>query len=92
MAIKWQVRKIAEEQGITVSQLADAADIAPGTATALWHGRPLRADLPILERVCNVLKCTPGDLLVLEPEEEKGHEAMHGNVTINNSSPLPMAA
>jgi DNA-binding Xre family transcriptional regulator len=92
MAIKWQVRKIAEEQGITVSQLADAADIAPGTATALWHGRPLRADLPILERVCNVLKCTPGDLLILEPEGANGDEVFYGDVTVNSSSPLPMAA
>lgn len=90
MAIKWQVRKIAEKQGITVSQLADAADIAPGTATALWHGRPLRADLPILERVCVALNCEPGDLLILERERSNGDEAFRGDVLVNSSSPLPV--
>ena len=83
MAIKWQIRKMAEEKGLTVSQLAEQASIAPGTATALWHGRPLRADLPILERVCLILDCTPGDLLVLEKK---------GNDVVNSSSPLPLAA
>jgi putative transcriptional regulator len=83
MSIKWQVRKLAENRGLTVSQLAEQASIAPGTATSLWHGRPLRVDLPTLERICTLLNCTPGDVLVLEQEGSNG---------VNSSSPLRLAA
>jgi DNA-binding Xre family transcriptional regulator len=67
--IRWRVREIAEQRGIaSAAQLAERAQVAQNTATSLWYGRPLRVDLPTLERVCRALACTIGDVLVLEED------------------------
>ena len=64
MALRWTVEEAARRVGITkASQLAEQAGLAPGTATDLWYGRPLRIDLATLQKVCNALQCTPNDLL-----------------------------
>jgi len=69
----WKVKEVALRQGITSAvQLAEQADIAIGTATALWYGRQTRVDLPILGRVCRALKCVPSDILEYTPEDIRG--------------------
>lgn len=69
--IKWRVQELARQKGIdSAPQLAKAAGIAPGTATGLWYGRQMRVDMPTLERICNLLECDPGDVLVREEVDE----------------------
>lgn len=71
----WKVREVAVARGISsATQLAERADIAIGTATALWYGRQTRVDLPILSRVCKVLQCTPSEILVYTPDERRQRE------------------
>ena len=65
---KWRVREVAMKQGLTSMLLADRAGINKNTATALWHGRPTRVDLPTLERICNALQCRVEDILELVDE------------------------
>jgi DNA-binding Xre family transcriptional regulator len=74
-AIRWNVQHIAKERGIeSVSQLAEALKVAPGTATDLWHGRVTRIDLGTMLKVCIALKCTPGDVLLLEGDTSEGNK------------------
>jgi DNA-binding Xre family transcriptional regulator len=69
----WKVKEVALRRGITSAvQLAEQADIAIGTATALWYGRQTRVDLPILGRVCKVLRCVPSEILEYTPDEIRG--------------------
>ena len=69
----WKVKEVALERGITSAvQLAELADIAIGTATALWYGRQTRVDLPILGRVCKALRCVPSEILEYTPDEIRG--------------------
>lgn len=69
MALKWTVQEAARRVGITkASQLAERVGIAPGTATDLWYGRPLRIDLATLQKLCDALQCTPNDLLGVNPD------------------------
>jgi DNA-binding Xre family transcriptional regulator len=66
-AIKWNVQEVAKRHGIeSAPQLARAAGIAPGTATGLWYSRQLRVDVPTLQRICDLLQCSPGDVLIRE--------------------------
>lgn len=70
-AIRLNVQNVARRRGIqSVSQLMDILKVAPGTATNLWHGRVTRIDFGTLLEVCLALKCTPGDVIVLESEED----------------------
>lgn len=62
---EWKVKEVAERKGIrSAVQLAELVDIANGTATSLWYARPTRFDLPILDRLCDVLDCEPWEILV----------------------------
>lgn len=73
----WNVREIAVERGVTSAvELAKRADIAIGTATALWYGRQTRVDLPILSRVCKALGCTPDQILIYTPDNKRVSEAV----------------
>jgi DNA-binding Xre family transcriptional regulator len=65
------VREVANDRGITtITALAEKADLAYDTARDLWHGRMQRVDRDVLQRVCLALRCTPGDLLVLDEVEK----------------------
>ncbi len=88
--IRWNVQKVAKERGIqSTIALADRLGVAYNTAIALWYGRQLRIDMGILEKVCRVLQCQPGDILEYVPDEDEGNNeslilveprrVMHGN-------------
>lgn len=62
-----RVKEVMDRQGITVRELADRAHITYNTANALYRGYQTRVDLPILDRVCEVLDVQPGDLFVRLP-------------------------
>ena len=65
--VRWKVRQQAEAQGWNIGRLAEEAKIAYSSALDIWHGRARRIDLAVLNRVCNALKCTPGDVFDYEP-------------------------
>ena len=64
-----RVKEVMDRQSITVRDLAKRADIAYNTANALYRGYQTRIDLPILDRVCEVLGVQPGDLFVRQLDE-----------------------
>ncbi len=65
-----QTGKVLRERGISVRQLALEADIVYNTALNMSRGAATRVDLPVLDRICKVLKVQPGDLLVWVPDPE----------------------
>jgi len=73
--IKWRVREVALQKGLTSMQLAELAGINKNTATALWHGRPTRVDIPTLERLCKALECRIEDILEQTEEWRAAHIA-----------------
>jgi DNA-binding Xre family transcriptional regulator len=68
----WKVKEIAEARGIkSALQLAEAADIAPGTATSYWYNRPTRIDFPTLGKLLATLDCGIADLLEYDREKNE---------------------
>lgn len=73
--MRWNLRMKAAEQGIWKStemrrRLADAGlEISAGKMSALWTGTPTTIRLDDLDIICDVLDCTPSDLLIREPEK-----------------------
>lgn len=69
---RWNIQEVARARGVSSAlQLGEKAGLAQGTATSLWHGRPLRLDLGTLARVCQALECRPNDVLIMEESEPK---------------------
>jgi DNA-binding Xre family transcriptional regulator len=73
--MRWNLRLHAAQQGIWKStelrrRLAEAGlEISAGKMSALWTSTPTTVRLDDLDVICAVLKCSPADLLICEPEK-----------------------
>jgi DNA-binding Xre family transcriptional regulator len=68
--IKVKIREIAAKFNITNAyQLQNFTGFYPSKAANLWKGNWQKADLDTLNTLCNLLKCTPNDLLEFTPDE-----------------------
>lgn len=73
--VNWNARAIAEAKGIqTATELATRAKVNINTASSIMNGSSIRVDRPTLAKLCQVLECTPGDLLVYDPNQRQEHE------------------
>jgi DNA-binding Xre family transcriptional regulator len=64
------IRDAAERRGIrTAYQLQIALNISPTGAARLWRGDFDRIGLVTLDKLCQVLECTPGQLFRYEPSK-----------------------
>ncbi len=104
--MKWNLRMSAAERGIWKSselrrKLADAGlEISAGKMSALWTQTPTSIRLEDLDVMCDVLECSPSDLLVTEPDKvaarrpQQAESASSGEVQIKprlgrNRTPPP---
>ncbi len=63
--VQWRVREVARARGIASAlQLSERIRLNKNSTNSLWNGSTLRIDRNTLARLCEVLECTPGDLLV----------------------------
>jgi len=73
--MKWNLRLTAAERGIWKSselrrKFADAGlEISSGKMSALWTQTPTTVRIEDLDVMCDVLECSPSDLLITEPEK-----------------------
>ena len=76
--IKVNLTKLLEEQGITMYRLAKDTGVTYPTLWKLNTGRAQRIGFDLLEKICLRLDCTPGELLLINPEvaaKKKGARA-----------------
>ena len=62
--IKFRLNDVLEERGQTVYWLWKQTGIRYATIWQLAKGEASRLNLDALDRICDVLGCQPGDLLV----------------------------
>ncbi|GAA1771951.1 helix-turn-helix transcriptional regulator [Nonomuraea bangladeshensis] len=73
--MRWNLRMRAAECGIWKStemrrRLAEAGlEISAGKMSALWTSTPTTVRLDDLEVICDVLQCSPAELLICEPDK-----------------------
>lgn len=69
--IRVAIREAAEKRGITTAyQLMKAAKIQPSVAAKWWSNEFDKIAINTLDKLCDVLDCTPNDLLVYTPKKE----------------------
>lgn len=64
--IKVRLAEIAEAKGHTRSTLSKETNISYPTILLFWNDTVQKIDKDILERLCNFLGCSPGDMIKLE--------------------------
>lgn len=78
MPVKSRLREILLEQNLVrvragqepwkVRELAEAVGVSPSVVTGLTTNRATQVRFETLNRLCRVLNCTPGDILVYTPD------------------------
>jgi DNA-binding Xre family transcriptional regulator len=67
--IRVNIRENAINSGITTAyKLQQKTGFHPTMAYRLWKEDWKQSDLKTLNTLCNVLKCTPSDILVFTPD------------------------
>ena len=68
--IKFKVKVLLAMNDMTQKQLAEKTGIRPPTVSAICTGSIKELPVGVLNKMCAVLKCQPGDLMEYIPDEE----------------------
>lgn len=59
-----RLKELAEAKNLNMSQVQRRADITMGLVRRYWRNDTTSVDLRAIDRLCALLDCEPGDLLV----------------------------
>lgn len=65
--MKFILQEIRESSGLTQLEFANKCGLALSTIQGYERGNKKQYSHEILQKFCEVLQCTPGDLFILEP-------------------------
>jgi len=72
--IKCHLSRMMGERKLKVSDVARATGIHRNMITLLYYERAKRIDFEVIEKLCNYLNCSIGDLLEIRPDENNEAE------------------
>ncbi len=64
MAIRVRLKQLLEKRGMAQTELQAQSGLGYSTINALYHEKTERIEFATLEKLCQVLGCEVGDLLV----------------------------
>lgn len=68
--IKFRLKVLLAMNDMSQKELAEKTGIRPPTISAICTGTVKHLPVDVLEKICTVLKCQPGDFIQHIPEEE----------------------
>lgn len=68
--IKFRVKVILAMREMTQKQLAEQTGVRPPTISALCTGTAKHVPVDVLDKICGVLHCQPGDLMEYREDME----------------------
>ena len=68
--IKFKVKVMLAMREMTQKELAEKTGIRPPTISAICTGTIKHLPVDVLERICDVLDCQPGDIIEFVKAEE----------------------
>lgn len=71
MSISYHLKALLADANMTQKELAEVTGIRPPTISALCLGTVKQLPIGVLEKICTVLNCQPGDILEYVPDESE---------------------
>lgn len=68
MTISYRLDELLKLRGLTAREVSKRTGIATSTLSAIRKNNAERIDRKTLNRLCEALRCTPGDLIVYTPD------------------------
>ena len=72
--IKFKVKVMLAQRGMTQKELAERTGIRPPTISAICVGSVKHLPVEALDKICAVLECQPAALMEYVPGQETGEE------------------
>ena len=72
--IKLNLPVLFAQKGIRVADADRLTDMGRTTLYRLYNNEVTRIDFASLERLCKLLDCTPGDIILYEEDERAANE------------------
>ncbi|MFJ7899940.1 helix-turn-helix domain-containing protein [Streptomyces sp. NPDC096198] len=69
-AIRIHLDRLLAERGMTLTELSAQVGITVVNLSVLKNGRAKAIRFSTLSRICEVLRCQPGDLITHDPSEQ----------------------
>lgn len=73
--IRSNLSEILGRKRIKMSELAVKAGLNKNTVLNLYHDRSTRIEFEVLNKICNILECTPSEILLHTPDLASQHLA-----------------
>ena len=78
--IKLNLPVLFAQKGIRVADADRLTDMGRTTLYRLYNNEVTRIDFASLERLCKLLDCTPGDIILYEEDERAENEQSKANL------------
>ena len=72
MSIKINLDSVLASRNVTIRELSEAIDIMPANISILKNNRARAIRFTTLDKMCNYLECSPGDIIVHEKDQANG--------------------
>ena len=72
MAVRFRLRELLAERGMSQTDLQARTGLAYSTVNDLFNNKPRRVELETLDVLCDILDCSIADLLERVPEKKRG--------------------
>ncbi len=73
MTIYCKLSTILGNKRLKMSDIVRETGLAKATVHALYHDRVQKVDYRVINKLCTVLNCQPGDLFEYVPDKEGAH-------------------
>lgn len=71
MSIRYHLKALLADANMTQKELSEVTGIRPPTISALCLGTVKQLPIGVLEKICTVLNCQPGDILEYVPDKSE---------------------
>jgi len=68
--IKFRTKVLLAMNDMNQKDLAEATGVRPSTISAMCTGAAKHVPVDVLDRICTVLNCQPGDIMEHIPDQE----------------------
>ena len=82
--IRFKTKVVLAERGMTQRKLWEEAKVRPPTISAMCTGSARQIPVDVLDKICRVLNCQPGDLLEYVPDEKNEEVATNDNQRVSD--------
>ncbi|MEQ8192801.1 MAG: helix-turn-helix transcriptional regulator [Candidatus Eremiobacterota bacterium] len=72
--IKNNLSLLLGKRRLKMTEVAKKAGVNKNTILNLYHERTTKIDFSVIDKLCKVLGCQPGDILIYVPEKENVKE------------------